>query len=462
MLAGLSIACRAALDPFLGHRFPLLFSFPAVLATAVYCGWGPALLSTFVAGIAGIALFNHRSWFPGPEFVGLVPFFVASFLVIGLVETVRRGRRRELQRLHELRLESERREREQEISAQLRAIVESSDDAIASIDLNGLISSWNLAAERIFGYSEAAALGQPVSMLFAPDDAAAISQTVDRIRHGGRVKAFETHLVHRDGASITASLTISPIHGPGGRLAGVSFIARDVTERKNFERRLLESQKRESLGVLAGGVAHDFNNLLTTIIGNASLVRERLSHDDSRERLGAVLRASERAALLVQQLLAYSGKGAIFVKRLDLSQEIRAMDSLLRATVPSEVELKFDLAGDLPPVQADASQMRQMVMNLVVNAGEAIDARGEIFVATRADSERGKVILDVRDTGCGIDEAIRARIFDPFFTTKFTGRGLGLAAVMGIIRASHGDIEVESAPGRGSTFRVFLPAAVEQ
>ena len=451
------MALRGALNPLFGDRFPLLFTFPAVILVSLYCGAGPAVAATFLAGVGGMFLFHDRSWLPEPEFVGLIPFFVASLLVVALVETVRRGKLRERQRSRQLRVESARRQREQEISAQLRAIVESSDDAIASIDLQGRITSWNLAAERIFGRSSEEVEGKDIAMLAAPIAAEEIAETVTRIRGGGRVKTFETQLLRRDGSEIPVSLTISPIHDPGGQLAGVSYIARDISERKQFESRLLETQKRESLGVLAGGVAHDFNNLLTAIIGNASLVSERTTDGDSQQRLGAVLRAGEQAALLVQQLLAYAGKGAFVISRLDLSREIEEMNSLLRASVSREIALDFQLAQGLPPVEADAPQFRQMVMNLVVNAAEAIEGPGSISIVTRA--LEGKVLLEVRDTGCGMDEATKERIFDPFFTTKFAGRGLGLAAVMGIIRTCRGDIEVESHPGSGSAFRAILPAA---
>jgi signal transduction histidine kinase len=233
-------------------------------------------------------------------------------------------------------------------------------------------------------------------------------------------------------------------------------------ERRQLEEQLRQAQKLESLGLLAGGVAHDFNNLLTGILGNASLVLEMLSPPEpERSMLEDVVKASERAAELTRQLLAYAGKGKFVIHPVHMSEVVREISQLVRSSIPRQVELKMDLPADLPLVEADPSQMQQLVMNLVINAAEAIgDCTGLVEVSTsvRRHSERVFVCLRVRDTGCGMDEATRTQIFDPFFTTKFTGRGLGLAAVQGIVRSHLGDIKVRSRPGHGSVFDVELPA----
>jgi PAS domain S-box-containing protein len=454
-----SLLLRAAISPISGDRFPLLFAFVAVVFVAGYCGFGPAAAATVVAAMGSVVLFHERRLLPNHESFGLIPYLAAAFLVIALVEALRRATRRADERLVELREESARREREQEVSAQLRAIVESSGDAIASMDLTGVITSWNRAAEEIFGHSAADAIGRPISILTPTDRADEEAASIEEIRDGGGSKMFETVRLHKGGEPIQVSLTISPIHNPRGGLCGVSYIARDITVRKQFEQRLLEAQKLESLGVLAGGLAHEFNNLLTGIMGNASLVMQSVSEPASRERLAAVLRAGDHGALLVRQMLAYAGKGAFVIRRLDLSREIEEMNPLLRASAPRPIALDFHLAGDLPLVEADRSQVQQLVMNLAINAAESIEGGGAVSIATSTHErpDGPSVVLEVRDTGCGMDEATKARIFDPFFSTKFTGRGLGLAAVMGIIRAQHGEIEVESEYGRGSTFRVILP-----
>jgi PAS domain S-box-containing protein len=247
-------------------------------------------------------------------------------------------------------------------------------------------------------------------------------------------------------------------------------------EKRLLERNLQESQKLESLGVLAGGIAHDFNNLLTTILGYASLIDMRLpAGSPLREDLGRISQVAERAADLCRQMLAYSGRGRFVLGSLDLNEVIREIIGLLGVSLSRKVVPHFDLAEGLPPILADATQVRQVILNLVLNAAEAIgDRPGLIRVATtvrRMDRasltsaggspdlpEGDYVVLEVADTGCGMDEETRRRIFEPFFTTKFTGRGLGLAAVLGIVRGHKGAIQVESEPGRGSTFRLLLPS----
>jgi len=257
------------------------------------------------------------------------------------------------------------------------------------------------------------------------------------------------------------------------RFLGVNL---DITLQKQAEKRLREAQKLESLGLLAGGVAHDFNNLLVGVIGNASLAREMLPpHSPATELLAGVLKAGEQAAHLTRQMLAYSGKGKFQLEVLDLSALVPEMSGLVRPFLSRKTGLEFDLDPHLPPIEADRGQVQQVFMNLTINAAEAIGSQeGCIKVRTgvrevdeRLGSARagatelrpGKyVYLEVGDNGCGMDEATRARIFDPFFSTKFTGRGLGLAAVAGILRGHHGAILVSSTPGKGSCFTALFPA----
>ena len=264
--------------------------------------------------------------------------------------------------------------------------------------------------------------------------------------------------------------------GDGEQRRAVRFVGvnMDITERRHAEERLRQAQKLESIGVLAGGVAHDFNNLLTVIMGSASTA---LAECPSCEHSQAILSASERAAYLTRQLLAYAGKGHNVVKLVDLTEVVTQSHKPALGCRSQESELRFNLSKDLPCLEADPSQIEQILMNLVVNAGEAIPpkADGLIEIATECcevtpemarlhsrayDVAAGAyVCLEVRDNGGGMDEATASRIFDPFFTTKFTGRGLGLAAVHGIVRTAKGFVEVRSSPGCGTTFRVFLPAS---
>jgi nitrogen-specific signal transduction histidine kinase len=254
----------------------------------------------------------------------------------------------------------------------------------------------------------------------------------------------------------------------------------DITERKRLEERLRETAKLESLGVLAGGIAHDFNNLLTGVMGNASMAMQQLPSESSvRPLIEEVLRSTERAAHLTNQMLAYSGRGRLVVQAVDVSDFTRGAVTLLASSISAKVQLQLQLPAEVPPIEADLAQLQQLILNLVINGTEAIgDGPGVVTVRTGVRefaqeqisaglSESGilpgrYVFLEVKDTGCGMDELTRKRIFDPFFTTKFTGRGLGLAAALGIVRSHRGAIDVESAPGRGSSFTVLFPEKLRQ
>jgi signal transduction histidine kinase/ActR/RegA family two-component response regulator len=268
-----------------------------------------------------------------------------------------------------------------------------------------------------------------------------------------------------------------------GRIVGRVWCYRDVTERLRAEeeRRRLESQmqhvqKLESLGVLAGGIAHDFNNLLVGMLGHAGLALQDLPGDAPvYDAIVQIQTAAQRAAELTNQMLAYSGRGRFVLQSTDLSAIVGEMTHLLRTAVAKNAEICLDLQPGLPAFDGDPAQIRQVIMNLITNASDAIGHEpGRITIVTGrmwvtrqyvADAWVGNdvpegefVFAEVSDTGCGMDQATLARIFDPFFTTKFTGRGLGLAAVLGIVRGHHGAITIDSAPGRGTTFRVLLPA----
>jgi two-component system, chemotaxis family, CheB/CheR fusion protein len=443
---------------------PFITFYVAILAAARYCGTGPAILALVGGGIAGATGGGTGIW------LRLTAFLVVNSLLIWIVHVLRRSRAEALrnarlaeERLTGLQAEIVRRSEEERHSAQLRAIVESSEDAIISKALDGVIQSWNVGAEHVFGYTAKEAIGRPITILLTPDRLHEESDIMERIRHGGRVKNFETVRVRKDGKPIHVSITVSPVRDTAGSIIGASHIARDITERKEFEEQLRQTQKLESLGVLAGGLAHDFNNLLTGIMGNASLAMEEAGdRGRTQSRLDEILHASERAALLIRQILAYAGKGRFVVERLDLSAQVREIVPLLRTSIPKLVQLELHLADNLPPVEADPAQLQQLIMNLAINAAEAIDGHaGTVTVTTSSrstDAER-QVLLEVRDTGIGMSDEVKARIFDPFFTTKFTGRGLGLSAVMGIIRSHRGSISVATAPGCGTTFTVVLPGA---
>ena len=373
---------------------------------------------------------------------------------------------------------SERR-RAQQDAAYLASIVESSDDAIIGKSPAGIIQSWNPGAEQLYGYAASEAIGQSMRVLLPPDRRDEESDMLDRLRQGGSGIHFETVRIRKNGTALDVSVNISPIRDKAGQIIGFSHVARDITDQKRHAEEMRQTQKLESLGVLAGGIAHDFNNLLTGILGNASMALDDLPRQSPlKAPLEAVIAASERAAELARQMLAYSGKGRFVLEQIDLSERVRETLPLIKAAIPSTVELLLNLDRRLPAIEADGAQMQQLIMNIIINGAEAIPegTTGVVTITTRGEQmdehdlpvnegtgavelQAGPyVVFEVADTGIGMDEQTKARIFDPFFTTKFTGRGLGLAAVLGIVRGHRGSMQVFSAPGEGTTFRVLLPA----
>ena len=254
-------------------------------------------------------------------------------------------------------------------------------------------------------------------------------------------------------------------------------IVRDITERKKLESQLQQAQKLESLGVLAGGIAHDFNNILTSIVGYADILLSELPHGNTeREFAQQIITSAKRASDLTKQMLAYSGKGKFFVQPLDISRVVEDISQLIGISISKKCKLKFNFAKNLPLIEGDMTQIRQVIMNILINASEAIgDRTGKITVTTKAfECDRDYlstcylneelpeglyVSLEVEDTGSGIPEKIKRKIFDPFFSTKFTGRGLGLAAVMGIVRSHKGAIRIYTEDNKGTNFKVIFPAS---
>jgi two-component system, cell cycle sensor histidine kinase and response regulator CckA len=351
-------------------------------------------------------------------------------------------------------------------------------DIVSIMDRDGNRLHVNDTYCRYTGYSREELIASKVWDKIPSLNQERFQQLWDDIRRCGSL-TFEIEVEAKTGEKKPLEVSASFLMF-GGREA-VCTVSRDLTarkaaelEKKHMEQQLRETQKLESLGVLAGGIAHDFNNLLTGILGNASLARDRLApNDELNEPLRQIERASSRAAELCQQMLAYAGKGRFIVEPVDLSSLVDDTAKLLDLSVARRAILDLRLERPLPPVLADATQMRQIVMNLVLNAAEAIPhAQGRIVVTTgrmnvdRAFlsaarvaaglSEGEAVFLEVTDNGSGMDRATLDRIFEPFFTTKFTGRGLGLAAVLGIVRSHQGVLHVQSEPGRGTTFRLVL------
>jgi PAS domain S-box-containing protein len=352
------------------------------------------------------------------------------------------------------------------------------DYGIILLDPEGRVERWSRGAERLFGYSADEIVGTPGHVIFVPPDRKAGVPEVElqQAAVGGRAEDERWH-VRKDGSRFWASGVMIALK-ENGDLRGFAKVVRDFTERRRLDEAVRQTQKLESVGVLAAGVAHDFNNVLTAILGNIALLRRRLERNGKDEQSDKLLtgaeRAANRAADLVRQLLNYAGKGRRELQPVDICQVVHDALAIVQASVSRKITLRSDVPDACPRIPADVGQLQQLVLNLVLNAAEAIgDEKGEVRVRVRvrivsdielAERFAGYALpaksyteLVVTDTGAGMDEATLEKIFDPFFTTKFMGRGLGLAAALGVVRSHGGGIAVESSPGRGTTFTVLLP-----
>ena len=366
-----------------------------------------------------------------------------------------------------------------------RRLVETSPDGITLTNLEGCLVMANEQGARLYGcesVDELLSSGKSAFDFIAPEDRVRAMANAQKTLEQGAVKNIEYNLLRTDGSSYPAEISASVIEDADGNPTGFIGIVRDITERmkaeeehRKLQEKILQAQKLESLGVLAGGIAHDFNNLLMGVLGNASLALLEIPEGSpARSHVEKIEKSGRLAAEFTSQLFTYAGKGRFVVEPVNLSEVMEDMTHLLKVSISKNVSLKYDLEADLPPIQADYTQIRQVVMNLITNASEAIGeeagvvslrtgvmhANREYFMKTylKEGLPGGTyVYMEISDTGCGMDEETISRIFDPFFSTKFTGRGLGLAAVLGIVRGHHGAINVSSEQGSGTTFTVLFP-----
>ncbi|HWR54370.1 MAG TPA: PAS domain S-box protein [Bryobacteraceae bacterium] len=360
-----------------------------------------------------------------------------------------------------------------EANEHLRALIAASPLAIVTMDGNCAVRSWNPAAERIFGWTSAEVIGQ-IAPHFPESRRRQCSQYVNGVIAGGTIAGIETQAIRKDGGEITVAVSGAPVRTAAGGSEAL-FILADTTAQKQMEERLRDRQKIESIGRLAGGIAHDFNNLLTGILGGVDLALEGIGkRHRCRPFLESAIRSTQRGAELTRQLLAYSGRGRFVLEDVDIPAVAAEAIELVRSSFSPGIHITLNAHASTPRVRADRAQMQQLITNLLINAGEAVgEGPGAIAVSVGPVANPGEEIpssscepspsgwyarIEVRDTGCGMDEGIQSRIFDPFFSTKGLGRGLGLAAVQGIVRSHDGLLFVSSVPGAGSSFRVLLPA----
>jgi PAS domain S-box-containing protein len=360
--------------------------------------------------------------------------------------------------------------------ARLAAIIDSSEDAIIAKDLDGTITAWNQGAERMYGYTPEEMIGQNISRLSeSPEE---IPKIMARIKRGERITHHEAVRVTKDGRRLQVSVSISPLRNPAGEIVGASAIARDISEQKRAEEHLRQAQKMEAVGRLAGGLAHDFNNILGIVNACTELLQSRIERvPGSAPYLGNIRKAVERGTSLTRQLLAFTRRSTLQVQLLDLNQHLPDVRKLIRPLMGDDVEVVVRPHCETAVIEMDPGQLDQILLNLAVNARDAMPKGGkflletsliqtdEVFMAQHPPMKAGKyVVLAVSDTGSGMDPGTLSRIFEPFFTTKEVGKGtgLGLATVYAIVQQMSGYIWVYSEVGSGTTFKLYLPNAEDK
>jgi PAS domain S-box-containing protein len=353
---------------------------------------------------------------------------------------------------------------------------------LLSLNPEGLIEEANARVAALLGVAAVDLNGRFFQHFLASEDRPRFEDFLTSVFSSSKPQSCEVRMMPEPSclwwAQLTAVAATASSETPRRchlAFGDISERQRQEVERVKEEARIHRAQKVESLAVLAGGVAHDFNNLLTGVLGYADLALLDLSPMAlAREHVLQILLSARRAAELTKQMLAYSGQGQLIIQKIPLSEIVKEMSQLIRVSIPKKCQLRYELAEEMPTIDADVEQLRQVIMNLIQNAAEAVGEKGGVITVKTGIEECDRTVLagtyldeslpagiyvylEVKDSGCGISQEVQDRVFDPFFSTKFLGRGLGLAAVLGIVRGHHGAIQLQSQPGDGSTFRVLLP-----
>jgi PAS domain S-box-containing protein len=375
--------------------------------------------------------------------------------------------------LRQARLIADEKRRSAELQ-RLSTAIEQSPEAVAITGPDAVIQYVNPAFETITGYSREEAVGKTPRILKSGEHDKSFYSNLWKTIQAGKIWKGRFVNKRKNGERYTEEASISPVRDASGIITGYVAVKRDISEELNREEQFRQSQKMEAVGQLAGGIAHDFNNILQAILGFSEILLTRLETDSAERRNAAeIQKAANRAAELIRQLLAFSRKQPVERKRIDLNTELRDVEALLQIMLGKNVSYRLELAGDLNPVYADHSQLTQIIMNLAVNARDAMPNGGRLTLATEnitfephaiatlPEAEPGSfVCLSVTDTGCGMSTEVKNHLFEPFFTTKAVGQGtgLGLAVVYGIVKQNKGWIHVYSEEGLGSAFKIYLPA----
>ncbi len=442
--------------------YPYLL-FPFVIAAALR--FGPRGASATTLAVASVAV-GYTVRGGGPFVMQTVPSTDASLLLyiailavtgltLGAVAVQHRRAQNALQDANE----------------NLRAAVHASPLAIYAVDRDTIVRAWNPAAEALYGWRADEVIGRALPIVAA--DATEYMRLRERVLRGEVIRGVEMTRRKKDGSPLTVSLSVGPLHDSAGRVTGLLSVAADLTEVRQLEMQYRQAQKMEVVGRLAGGIAHDFNNLLTAILGTTTLLMESLDPGSPASLDAAeIAKTARRAAGLTQQLLAFSRRQMLTPRVLDVNALVLNLEVMLRRLIGADVALHTRLAPAPAVVRADPGQLEQAIVNLVVNARDAMPSGGTVTVETatveldpsyvemHAPAQPGSYVrLGVSDTGVGMDAATRAHLFEPFFTTKEPGRGtgLGLATVYGIVKQSGGYIWAYSEPGHGTTFKIYLP-----
>jgi len=341
------------------------------------------------------------------------------------------------------------------------------DYALYMLTPTGVVANWNAGGHRIKGYAPEEIIGQSFSRFYTPADQAA-GKPARALRIAEETGHYEEEgwRVRKDGSFFWASVVIDPIRHADGRLAGFAKITRDISERREaqqrleqVQRQLAESQKMDALGQLTGGVAHDFNNLLMIVSGNLHKIRNDLTSERGLRALSAIEAATQRAASLTSQLLSFARRQSVNPQTIDLVDRITSVREVLISALGSMISLRIDIEPEVWPVFVDPAEFETALLNLIINARDAMPEGGALTMSAHNDPAQEQVVISVRDTGIGIPDDVLGKVFDPFFTTKPVGKGtgLGLSQVHGFAHQAGGTIEIDSALGKGTTVRIRLP-----